>query len=230
MKKIFTTLLFLSICLGAFAQMEREEETTTKYLTNVPITINPNAINITGSAYENEAFVLGNVYKNEKIIASNVALRYNALRDEFEVKKDLAAPITDAKVMTRNPNIYVKINNKLFIYADPNDGVRRPGYYLVLFEGENVDLYKKISKEFVEGMAATTSLTRDIPSSYKEKEGYFLFDKKANSFKEFPNSKNAKFSLFNDKKKELKNYSKEENLNINREYSLIKLVEYYNSL
>ncbi|MEZ4777789.1 MAG: hypothetical protein R2786_00200 [Flavobacteriaceae bacterium] len=230
MRKLLTTILIFSLYVGTYAQMEREEETSTKYLTNVPVTINPNAINITGSAYENDAFVLGNVFRNEKLIATNVALRYNALRDEFEVKPDLTTPDTAAKIMMRNPEIYVKINSKVFIYADPKDGMSRPGYFLVLFEGENADLFKKISREFVEGMAATTSLTRDIPSTYKEKEGYFLFDKKTNSFKEFLNSKSAKFALFNEKKKELKNYSKNENLNINRESSLIKLVEYYNTL
>ncbi len=230
MQKLLLTLLLFTISFGSFAQMETEEETKNKYLTNVPITINSEAINYSGSAYENENFVLGNIYKSGRIVASNVALRYNALRDEIEVKASLDASNSTAKVMMRNPDIYVKMLNNVFVYAAPKEGVDRPGYFLVLFEGENADLYKKISKEFIEGMAATTSLTRDIPSSYKEKEAYFLLNKKANTFQEFPSSRNAKFGLFDDKKKELKNYSKEEKLNINKEYALVKLVKYYNTL
>ena len=230
MQKLFFTLLLFTISFGGFAQMETEEETKDKYLTNVPITINPEAVNFIGSPYENEEFVLGNVYKSGKMVASNVALRYNALRDEFEVKASIDAPNSTAKVMMRNPDIYVKMLNNVYVYAAPKEGVNRPGYFMVLFEGENADLYKKISKEFVEGMAATTSLTRDIPSTYKEKEAYYLLNKKSNNFQEFPNSRNAKFGLFKDKKKELKNYSKEEKLNINKEYALVKLVKYYNTL
>jgi hypothetical protein len=230
MQKLFLSLLLITLSLGGYAQMETEEETKDKYLTNVPITINSEAINFSGSAYENENFVLGNVYKSGRIVASNVALRYNALRDEFEVKASIDAPNSTAKVMMRNPDIYVKMLNNVFVYAAPKEGVDRPGYFMVLFEGENADLYKKISKEFIEGMAATTSLTRDIPSSYKEKEAYFLLNKKANTFQEFPSSRNAKFGLFKDKKKEIKNYSKEERLNINKEYALVKLVKYYNTL
>ncbi|MEZ4858864.1 MAG: hypothetical protein R2781_08650 [Flavobacteriaceae bacterium] len=230
MQKLVTTLLFFTICFTVVAQKETEEQTDDKYLTNVSITINPQAINYTGSAYENDNFVLGNVYKKGKIIANNVALRYNGLRDEFEVKENLSTPNTAAKVMMRNPDIYVKMTNKVFVYAAPKEGVIKPGYFLVLFEGESADLYKKVAKEFVEGMAATTSLTRAVPNSYKEKESYYLVNRKSNTFQEFPSSRNAKFTVFKDKKKEIKTYSKEENLNINRESSLIKLVEYYNSL
>ncbi|MBW2938655.1 hypothetical protein KXJ69_11090 [Aureisphaera sp. CAU 1614] len=230
MQKLFSTLLLLTLSFSAFAQMETEEEAKDKYLTNVPITINSEAVNYSGSAYENEEFVLGTVYKSGRIVASNVALRYNALRDEVEVKSSIDAPNSTARVMMRNPDIYVKMLNNVFVYAAPKEGLDRPGYFLVLFEGESADLYKKISKEFVEGMAATTSLTRDIPSSYKEKEAYFLLNKNTNSFQEFPSSRNAKFGLFDDKKKELKTYTKEERLNINKEYALIKLVKYYNTL
>ena len=183
MQKLFSTLFLLTLSFSAFAQLETEEETKDKYLTNVPITINSEA-----------------------------------------------APNSTARVMMRNPDIYVKMLNNVFVYAAPKEGLDRPGYFLVLFEGENADLYKKISKEFIEGMAATTSLTRDIPSSYKEKEAYYLLNKNTNSFQEFPSSRNAKFGLFDDKKKELKTYTKEERLNINKEYALIKLVKYYNTL
>ena len=230
MQKLFTTLLLISLSFTGFSQMETEEELKYKFLTNVPITINPEAYQITGSAYENDNFAMGKVYKNGQVVATNVALRYNALRDEFEVKPNLDTPDASAKVMMRHPDIYVKILNKVFVYADPKNNEDRPGYYLVLFEGDNADLYKKISKEFIEGMEATTSLTRDIPSSYKDKTAFYLLNKNTNIFQEFPNSRNAKFGLFKDKKKELKKYAKENRLNINKQTALLKLVKYYNTL
>lgn len=49
-------------------------------------------------------------------------------------------------------------------------------------------------------------------------------------FQEFLSLRNVKFGFFDDKKKELKNYFKEEKLNINKEYVLVKFVKYYNIL
>lgn len=229
MKKIVASLLFLTT-LGLFAQQQTEEISTDAYLTNRPITFKPEEVHYAGSAYENQEFVNGYIFKNGKALASNVPLRYNALRDEFEVKENPSAPNQTAKVMVKDPDIYVKILNKLFVFYPKKEGIDRPGYFLVLAEGDKADLCKKISKEFIEGQEAVTSMTRSIPPTYKEHEDYYLFHKTSDTFEKFPSSRNRKFNLFGDAKKEVKSYAKKEDLNVNKEWALKKVVKHYNSL
>ncbi|MEZ4875651.1 MAG: hypothetical protein R2793_09460 [Flavobacteriaceae bacterium] len=230
MRKLAFFLLSLGISLSANAQMGTDENTNDQYLTNTRITFKPEEVHYVGSAYENEDFVKGNVFKNGKVIANQVGIRYNALRDEMEIKTDISQSNTSARIMIKSPDIYVRILNKMFVYSPQKEGIDKGGYFISLFEGDKAHLYKKITKEFVAGMEATTSITRDIPDSYKERETYYLFDKNLGVFHEFPNSKGGKLSLFKDQKKAVKEYTKKEKLNLNKEYALIKLVRFYNTL
>lgn len=231
MKKVFALALLMITPLvsnSAFGQMATNEQTISQFITNTPIKSYPNAGRVTGSPYENELFVLGSIMKDGKALSSNVALRYNAMRDEIEVKGSIAAHNETARVLKRQPEIYVKILNKLFVFVSSDNGIR--GYFTSLSEGEKFHLYKKTKKEYEEGMTSVSSLTRDVPAGYKDKEAYYLVSKETNELTEFPNSRNGKFSIFGKKKKEMKNYAKTAKLNVNKEYALVKLVQHYNTL
>lgn len=230
MRNIFLPLFFVLFISGASAQSVANDLPTDQYLTNRSITFKTEDVHFAGSAYDHKEFVSGTIFKNGQILASNINLRYNAFRDEIEVKSNPSAPDATAKVMARNPEIYVQLMNKMIVFSGTREGIDRPGYFIVLAEGDKVDLYKKLKKEFIEGSTSMTSLTRDIPSTYKEKEIYYLVDKSTGTFVEFPESKKAKFNLFKDKKKQIKNYASEEGLNVNKEAALKKVVLYYNSL
>ncbi|MDC8005781.1 hypothetical protein POV27_17140 [Aureisphaera galaxeae] len=232
MKKVLAVLTFaLLICSQfAYGQMATEETSSTQYVTNRPIKAYPTVERISGSPYENQEFAIGNILKDGKILAGNIAIRYNALRDEIEVKRKIEDHNRTARVMTRSPEVYAKILNKLFVFVPNKEGLSASGYFLVLHEGEKYDLYKKITKEYVEGSESMSGLTRDIPAMYKEKEFYYLADKEAGTIKAFPKSRNGKFSLLGKKKKELKKYANENRLNVNKEYALVKLLKYYETL
>ncbi|MEM7187337.1 MAG: hypothetical protein AAF466_11825, partial [Bacteroidota bacterium] len=180
-------LLFLSFTT-AFAQQRMDEEDSSMYLSNKPITIVAAEQNYAGSAYENEEFVNGYVFKDGKILASNVALRYNAKRDEVEVKPTISSPDANARVMVKNSDIYIKILNKAFVYSPKQEGIEKAGYFIVLHEGDHYALYKKISKKFYEGKESVNSITRDTPPSYRNVETYFLVDKENGNFTLFPKS------------------------------------------
>ncbi len=230
MRQVFASFFFILTITGLSAQNSKEAVITDQFLTNRSITFKPEEVHYAGSAYENKEFVSGTIFKTGKILESSILLRYNAFRDEIEVKSDVNAPDASAKVMVRNPEIYVKLLNNLIVFSGTKEGIDRPGYFIVLAEGEKVDLYKKIKKEFVEGSESMTSLTRSIPSTYKEKEIFYLVDKTTGEYVEFPSSKNSKFNLFKDKKKEIKAYASREGLNVNKEWALKKVVMYYNTL
>ncbi len=232
MRKILAVVAFsLFVCSNvSYGQMATEEKSSTQYVTNTPIKAYPAIERISGSPYEEKEFSKGNVLKDGKLLATGVAIRYNALRDEIEIKRKADDHNRTARVMVKSPDIYAKILNKTFVYVPNKEGLTTSGYFLVLHEGEKYDLYKKITKEYLEGSESMTSLTRDIPAMYKEKEFYYLADKETGAIKAFPKSRNGKFGMFGDKKKALKKHANENHLNINKEYALVKLMRYYDSL
>ncbi|GAB5401701.1 MAG: hypothetical protein Aureis2KO_32860 [Aureisphaera sp.] len=232
MKKVLAVFAFAVVLVPniALGQMASEETSSTQYVSNTPIKAYPVMERISGSPYEVKEFALGNILKDGKVLASNVAIRYNALRDEIEIKRKIDDHNRTARVMVKSPDIYAKILNKVFVYVPNKEGLTTSGYFMVLHEGEKYDLYKKITKEYLEGSESMSGLTRDIPAMYKEKEFHYLADKESGKVKAFPKSRNGKFNLLSDKKKELKKYANDNNLNVNKEYALVKLLRYYETL
>ncbi|MBL4662181.1 MAG: hypothetical protein JKY22_01130, partial [Flavobacteriaceae bacterium] len=200
------------------------------FLTNKAIIINANERNFSGSAYENKEFVRGYVFKNGKTLASNIALRYNVKRDEIEIKKSLSSSDESARVMVKNNDIYIKILNKTFVYSPIKEGIDKAGYFMVVHEGTNYSLYKKLTKKFIEGRETVNSIAQDTPPSFQNKERYYLVSKVNESFTAFPKSKKGKLKIFPTNKKEIKSFVKTNRLNINRDYHLAKLVKYFDSL
>jgi len=200
------------------------------YFSNRAITVNPKERNYTGSAYENKEFVNGYVFKDGKILASKIAMRYNAKREEIELKNSLTTPNEHARLLKRDPKIYVKMGNKTFIFLKANEQIQKPGYFVVLAEGENYSLYKKITKKFIEGRESINSITRDTPPAFEEKQIFYLISNSDGSFIEFPKSRKGKLKTFTNHKKEVKEFVKSNKLNLNKDYALTKLVKYYDTL
>ena len=202
---------------------------TNTYISQKSITPPDHGYTYTGSPYANKAFQQGFVFRDGQILASNIGLRYNAARDEFEIKKSLNTSNYAAKVMVKSEEIYVKIMNRLFVYVDKNEEDETGGYYEVLYEGEKMSLYKKVSKEFIEGKKAINSIAADILPQYKEKETLFLLTENK-ELVSLPSSRNGKINSFSGNKKEIKQHIKDKKLNINKNYDLIKLMRFYDSL
>ncbi|GEQ84499.1 hypothetical protein ULMS_00070 [Patiriisocius marinistellae] len=183
----------------------------------------------TGTPYNNASFLPGSIYKDGKLLAENVALRYNAIADEMEVKEKLTSPDDDAKVLTKSPDIFVKIVSTIFVFVPYQGGIEEGGYFEVIYEGSQVDFYKKIIKDFDEEKKATSSLTRDIPASFSDEPEYFLVTK-VGKFYQFPNSRNKKLKVFGDKEKQVKKYVKEKRLDLNKEKDLLKAIKYFETI
>lgn len=229
----FSTVIILVIMIitsgFGFAQNANPDPKIDSFLTQRGITEALKGVDHTGSAYIDENFQLGAVYRNGEMIASNAALRYNALRDEFEFKKNLNEANSGARIVSKSKDIYVKIKNRLFVFSEVTSENIKPGYFEVLFEGEPMSLYRKVKKEFIEGKKAINSISTDILPNLKEKEMVYLLRGTSN-FTELPGSKSGKINSFGNNKKTLKSYIKEQDLSINQTKDLVKLVAYYNTL
>ena len=227
MKNLFTALSLVFI-FSATAQNAVDTPTTNDYLTNKSIRITNN-INYVGTPYAEENFQAGNIYKNGQLVASNVALRYNVLRDELEVKSSASMADAQAKILKRDKDIYVRILNDVYVYMKSSTEEMASGYFKVLYEGEKFHLYQKLTKEFIEGKKAINSVAQDVPPTYKGDEELYLVPVNGTPI-ELSGSRNRKLKAFPSHNKQLKKYVKENKLNINKDYSLEKLVAYYNTL
>ena len=182
-----------------------------------------------GTPYNHPSYLPGNVYKNNELIASNVALRYNAIADEMEIKESLGSSDEDARVLTKSPDIFVKIRNDIFVFAPYQGGIEGGGYFCVLLEGTKYDLFKKINKEFTPLKKASTSITRDIPPRFADKPIYYIVTKQG-KFYELPSSRKKKLKVFAENENLVKRYVNENKLDLNKEKDLIRVVRYYNGV
>jgi hypothetical protein len=183
----------------------------------------------TGTPYNHPSYLPGNVYKDKELLATNVALRYNAIADEIEIKESLEDSDKDAKALTKSPDIYVKIVNDIFVFVPYDGGIEDGGYFQVLSEGKKYDLFKKVKKDFSAAKKATTSITRDIPAKFTDKPVYYIVTKEG-KFYELPSSKKKKLKVFSDNENLVKKYVNSNNLDLNDEKDLIRIVKYYDSV
>lgn len=183
----------------------------------------------TGTPYNNPSFLLGNVYENKKLLARNVALRYNAVADEIEVKESLETPMSKAKPLPKSPDIFVKIVNDIFVFVAYLGGIENGGYFQVLHEGDKIDVFKKLNKKFYPAKPAKTSITRDILARFEDNPVYYLVSKNG-KFYELPPSRSKKLKVFGKNQEVIKRFISKNKLNLNYEEDLIETIVYFNSL
>jgi hypothetical protein len=181
-----------------------------------------------GTPYNFPSYLLGNVYKNDELWATDVALRYNAIADEMEIKESLTTPDSEAKVLTKSPDVYVKIINDIYVFAPYKGGIEGGGYFHVLFEGTKIDLFKKPKKSFSKAKKATTSITRDLPASFKDKPVYYIVDKEGKYF-ELPSSRSKKLKVFGKNKDAIKAYVGKNQLDLNDEKHLLRVIKHFDT-
>ncbi len=229
-KNILFTLLFIASLsiVNSQAQSVFNDTDIDKYISKVPIPKN-NEIDLVGTPYSNEEFQKGTAIKNGLTIARNIGLRYNAHKDIFEIKKTFVLTDNQARLLKKTDEISLKINQNDFVFILPNANNKVQGYFVLLYKGEKLTLYKKIKKVFIPAQKAYSSMAKSVPPTYKEKIVYYIANSEG-GITELSNSKKKKSDAFSENKKELKLYIKENKINVNKEKDLIKLAEFANTL
>ena len=205
-----------------------QEPSQTDYRSNRTVNLMDNPNDYTGSPYYNADFSKGSIMSKGKTIAANQALRYNVSKEEFEIRDPRNNESKIVNTVLRNKNIIIKIGDDSFEYIS-NSKNRLRGYFIPLFKGDKSSLYKKITKKYIASQKAVNSMASDIAAFYKEKEVLYLVDD-TGAFTELSSSKKGKLKAFGSLKKEVKDYAKQNKLNLNKEKDLIKVVSYADSL
>lgn len=182
-----------------------------------------------GSPFSNPLYLFGNVYREDELISKRIALRYNVYSEEIEVKESILDDKNTAKALTKSTDIHVSILNDRFVYLPVNETLTIGGYYQVLHKGNYLILYKKLLKKFYFPKKAATSLTKDVPATFIDREVFYIATKNGRYY-ELPSSKSKLIKVFENNKELVKNYLKEKDLNISNEKDLIKLIIYIDSL
>lgn len=182
----------------------------------------------TGTPYNHPNYLPGNVYKENELWFTNVALRYNAVADEIEIKQTLTTPDEEAKVLTKSPDVFVKIADVIYVFVPFKGGIEGGGYFEVVYEGTKVSLFKKLKKDFRPEKKATTSITVDIPAKFSDDITYFLSDR-SGKFYEMPKSKSKKLKVFGTYKNAVKDFVQEKRIDLNEEKGLLRAVKFYDT-
>lgn len=235
MKKLALILFFISCYSSSYAQITTlAAQYNAEFFLQHVDRIGSNNLDYlddgyTGTPYGNPIFLLGSIYEKNQVIASNYALRYVAITDEIEVKETLYVEDKDIQALAKSPDLYVKIMNDMYVYVLENEVIASPGYFNVLFVGDNYNLYKKVLKKYYPAKKAQTSFEQDVLASFVDKPIYYLVTQNG-KFIEFGSSKNKKFQAFEGKESEMKKYVNKAKLDINNEDDLIKIVQYYDTI
>ena len=182
-----------------------------------------------GTPYNNPSFLLGNIYKEGKLLADNLAIRYNAVADEMEVKQILNSDDENARVLAKSQDIYVKIVDDIYVFVPYQGGVENGGYFQVIFEGSQIALYKKHIKDFKPEKKATSSITKTLPPVFKDKPVFYLVTK-SGKFYQMPKSRSKKLKVFGEKQNQMKAFTKQNNLDLNKQKDLLTAVIYFDTL
>jgi hypothetical protein len=181
---------------------------------------------IKDEAYANSNFVQGKIFQDDNLLRSNIPMRYNAYADEIEIKSHTSEK--DYGALTKDPSIYVKMGNDIYVFIPYEGSNEKGGYFNILADGKTYDLYKKTTTVFQEPTKAKTSYQRDTPPSFNKTTKYYLV--KNGIFFELPTSKAKLLKVMDSKKNEMKTYIGENNLDLDKEADLIKAVTYFDSL
>jgi hypothetical protein len=183
-----------------------------------------------GSPFLNEDF------KNGEIIFDNgkhydVLARLNVGTQKFEIKKNLNSPTSTIYI---NESISIKINRNTYnLHSVKLENEQILAILEDCVESENISLYyfpRKVIKMPVEtGAAAPTTGFSKIPKPKWADASEFLI-LKDNNWYSVPNSFKKLVSMNIFDSKILKKYKKSNKLNIKKKESLIKMVNYFNSI
>jgi hypothetical protein len=225
-KTLYNTIIFLFIGYSfAIAQNINSQRQTELFARNAykydtsTIYDPANPENYKGTPYHSDNFLTGNVYIENELILSNVALRYNAIADEIEFKESLNSNDKEAKALVKSKEIYAKIMKDIFVFI-PSEG-----YYLVVFDGDNFSLLKKVTKKYFPAKKAKNNYERSTLAEFEDRFSYSIYTRNGEMM-EFPKSKSKKLKVFGNSEKLIKDYIKKYNLDLNKEKDLKKVIIY----
>jgi len=182
-----------------------------------------------GSPYVNKEFQSAVIYLNDGTALTDLFLRFNAYKNQMEFKESLNEEDSLIRIVKKTPEFTIKIADRFYDFVPFSGSIEKGQYFEILYRGEQVDLYKRITKKFTEARIARTSFEVDFPRRFKDQFDYFFVNPQGKLI-EISVSEKKKIAAFGSRSKELNHYLKENKINLDEEKDLLKLVRYLDLL
>lgn len=178
---------------------------------------------VKGSPYTTSEFVSATVMPYNVVLP----VRYNEVKDEMEIKHQNQILNLDKKRADYVLNFHV--GNKTYMLLETADSKEEKEYLQVLSKNEKVSFYKKEITKFFAAKAAFYATASDSPPEYRKLSDKYYIGKDG-QIEKINLKKNTILKIFPEKRKAIKTYIKTNNTQFSNETSVIKLIEYINTL
>ncbi|UKB84494.1 hypothetical protein LF887_02235 [Chryseobacterium sp. MEBOG06] len=174
---------------------------------------------IIGSPYYNTEFFMAKVAEN----FDKVPVRYNSYTDEIEFQKEgkpLVLPKEDqyARIEIASPK-------NTLVFLQTNDELS--GYFFEIVNGKN-KLYKKVKTKFNDAVPAANSYASDKAAFFKALDPVYYIRTEQGFIKKPKKIKDI-LEVFPGKKETVETFIKSNNIKLNKEEDLIKVVAFLNA-
>ncbi|WP_224483628.1 hypothetical protein [Robertkochia aurantiaca] len=176
-----------------------------------------------GIPYENMEFQPGLIYINGKP-DTKARIRYNAYNDVLEVNEG-----GETYNLLRRDYIWAEVNGKKYGILDYlENGNKKSGYLVPISEGE-ISLYFKPAKKLTEGREPKSGFEQYIPPKFVNDHRFYI-KKKDGVIEETRISNRMLKDLFKDDYKKVKDFIKDNDLDIKEAEDLAKVFDYYKQM
>ncbi len=181
-------------------------------------------LNVEGEFFLNKEWLEGTVYFTTKQMVKNDSIRYFVFGKEMHIShKGKTMAIINQTAMDS-----IVFDNHRFVYTEFYFGSKLDQDYLDLLSDKSIKLYKHYSNKFIKAKEVS-GYQEQASDKYVIKEEYYI--RRENETPQFfnPTKKNV-VALFTNKKNEVLEYIKSNNLRLKNEKDLIRIFNYYGSL
>ncbi|MFD0761801.1 hypothetical protein ACFQZW_06870 [Lutibacter aestuarii] len=208
-------------CLFSYGQSESEQ------ILNHSVSVTSldlRSKELVGSPYVNDDFFPAKI----KGIETAYPMRYNAYEDEMEFEKE--GKFYNFNKVLNQEVVFLATNKKYKLFFDTENNDNSIGYFVVLFQGNKIDLLNKEKIKFFEAVKPKTGYDKYKPPTLKRVNDKFYIGYKNGTTTELPRKKQDVLKLFSEKSNDIQNYAKKNRLSFKDKEDLIQLFKYYNTL
>ena len=184
---------------------------------------------IQGSPYTSNSFSPTPLYYKEEPVGK-VFYRYNAYNEEVEIMKTKVEGET-IRSLAKDKELNIRPYGKKMSFKTFITSKNRTtnGYLTELVHGEEYILYKRIQVKFKEATAPQSSFDKATPAKFTKFTEFYVQKKGDSRIDEVLPKETKLLKLLDDSKKEaVKQFLKDQDLNLKNEADMIKVFEFLN--
>jgi len=223
---ITLVILILLVNISSFSQVDSKviKNNNQIFIGESLYEIDLRSKDLVGSVYISKEFLPARLNEDNVIYSVN----YNAFQDQMVIKKE-----GNSVFLRKDYDFMVTFLNvdktyRVFDYHE--NGQKKTGFFVVLFQGEKISLLLKEIIKFYEEKEAKSGYDKYQPPKLKREKDKFFLGYKNNSTKELPKKKKDILKLFTSKARDIESFAKRNNLGFKKKEDLTKIFNYYNSL